>query len=246
MKPRILVVDDEESIREFLDIMLRKEGYEVTCVADGKLAIEMLKKKSIDMVISDLQMPNVTGIELLKHVRENYPDLLFMMITAFGTAETAVEAMKMGAYDYLTKPFKLDEVRINIANALRSKSLEVENRTLKKELEAKGIAILSPRFEEPKNPGEEFVVFSGEEGISPLQLERHHLNSITKSDALMVCDPQGYVGASALIEIGFAHALNKRVIYTEKPQEFMLNTLPGETGREACRLQIQYLPVQLN
>ncbi len=135
MKPRILVVDDEESIREFLDIMLRKEGYEVTCVADGKLAIEMLKKKSIDMVISDLQMPNVTGIELLKHVRENYPDLLFMMITAFGTAETAVEAMKMGAYDYLTKPFKLDEVRINIANALRSKSLEVENRTLKKELE---------------------------------------------------------------------------------------------------------------
>ncbi len=135
MKPRILVTDDEESIREFLDIMLRKEGYEVTCVEDGKQAADILKKKTFDMVISDLQMPNMTGIELLKHVRETYPDLIFMMITAFGTTESAVEAMKMGAYDYITKPFKIDEVRINIANALRSKNLEVENRTLKKELE---------------------------------------------------------------------------------------------------------------
>ena len=135
MKPRILVVDDEESIREFLDIMLRKEGYEVTCVEDGQKAIDMLKKKTIDLIISDLQMPNVTGIELLKHVKETYPDLLFMLITAFGTTESAVEAMKMGAYDYITKPFKIDEVRINIANALRSRNLEVENRSLKKELE---------------------------------------------------------------------------------------------------------------
>jgi two-component system response regulator PilR (NtrC family) len=86
------------------------------------------------MVISDLQMPNMTGIELLKFVKESYPELVFMMITAFGTTESAVEAMKMGAYDYLTKPFKIDEVRMNIQNALRTKSLEVENRVLKKEL----------------------------------------------------------------------------------------------------------------
>lgn len=135
MKPRILVVDDEESIREFLDIMLRKEGYDVSCVEDGQKAIDILKKKSFDLVISDLQMPNVTGIELLKHCRDSYPDVLFMMITAFGTAESAVEAMKMGAYDYITKPFKIDEVRINIANALRSRNLEVENRVLRKELQ---------------------------------------------------------------------------------------------------------------
>src|ERR1051325_4462805 len=134
MKPRILVVDDEESIREFLDIMLRKEGYEVTCVEDGQRAIDMLKKKSFDLIISDLQMPNVTGIELLKHVKETQPDLLFMMITAFGTTESAVEAMKVGAYDYITKPFKIDEVRINISNALTSRTLELENRSLKKEL----------------------------------------------------------------------------------------------------------------
>lgn len=134
MKPRILVVDDEESIREFLEIMLKKEGYEVTCAEDGAKAKDILSKKSFDMVISDLQMPNMTGIELLKHVREAYPDLVFMLITAFGTTESAVEAMKMGAYDYLTKPFKIDEVRINIQNALRTKHLEVENKVLKKEL----------------------------------------------------------------------------------------------------------------
>lgn len=134
MKSRILVVDDEESIREFLEIMLKKEGYEVTTAEDGARAKEILTKKSFDMIISDLQMPNMTGIELLKHVKESYPDTVFMLITAFGTTETAVDAMKMGAYDYVTKPFKIDEVRMNIANALRSQNLEVEVRTLKKEL----------------------------------------------------------------------------------------------------------------
>jgi two-component system, NtrC family, response regulator PilR len=134
MKSRILVVDDEESIREFLEIMLKKEGYEVTTAEDGAKAKEILTKKSFDMIISDLQMPNMTGIELLKHVKESYPDTVFMLITAFGTTETAVDAMKMGAYDYVTKPFKIDEVRMNIANALRSQNLEVEVRTLKKEL----------------------------------------------------------------------------------------------------------------
>lgn len=134
MKSRILVVDDEESIREFLEIMLKKENYEVTTAEDGLRAKEILTKKSFDMVISDMQMPNVTGIELLKFVRENYPDVVFMMITAFGTTETAVDAMKMGAYDYVTKPFKIDEVRLNIANALRSKNLETEVRVLKKEM----------------------------------------------------------------------------------------------------------------
>lgn len=97
-------------------------------------------------------------------------------------------------------------------------------------LEANGVKILSPRFTEPKNPGEEFVVFTGEEGLSPLELERHHLDSIAKSDALIICDPSGYVGASALIEIGYAHALGKRVIFVETPEEFMLNTLPAEIG----------------
>lgn len=134
MKARILVVDDEESIREFLEIMLKKEGYEVTLAEDGKRAVELIKKKSFDMIISDLQMPNMSGMELLKFVKDSNPELVFMIITAFGTTETAVEAMKLGAYDYITKPFKIDEVRILINNALKSKHLEKENIQLKKEL----------------------------------------------------------------------------------------------------------------
>lgn len=101
---------------------------------------------------------------------------------------------------------------------------------IKEKLEARGTKVLSPRFTEPKNPGEKFVVFAGEEGLSPLELERHHLDSISKSDALIVCDPEGYVGASELLEIGFANAISKRVVFVEKPEEFMLNTLPAEVG----------------
>lgn len=101
---------------------------------------------------------------------------------------------------------------------------------IKKKLENLGTEILSPQFTEPRNPHEEFVVFDGEEGKTPLELERYHLDSITKSDALVVCNPKGYVGASALIEIGFANSLGKRIIFMEKPEEFMLNTLPAEVG----------------
>lgn len=101
---------------------------------------------------------------------------------------------------------------------------------VKKQLNAKNIQVLSPRFDEPKNPGQEFVVFEGEEGLSPLELERHHLNMIDKCDVLVVCASNGYVGASALIEIGYAQALGKRIIFTEKPTEFMLQTLPAEVG----------------
>ena len=134
MKARILVVDDEESIREFLDIMLKKEGYEVTLAEDGRRAQELIKKKTFDMVISDLQMPHMTGVELLKFTKEFNEEIVFMIITAFGTTETAVEAMKLGAYDYITKPFKIDEVRILINNALKNKRLETENIQLKREL----------------------------------------------------------------------------------------------------------------
>jgi len=103
--------------------------------------------------------------------------------------------------------------------------LEVKNY-----LESMGAKVLSPRFSKPKNPGDNFVIFEGEEGLSPLQIERYHLSSIEKSDVLIVCDPKGYVGASALLKIGYAHALGKRIIFTEKPEEFILNVLPAEIG----------------
>lgn len=103
-------------------------------------------------------------------------------------------------------------------------------RELKEYFASNNIQVLSPRFTETKKPNEEFVVFDGEEGTTPIELERYHLNTILNADALVVCNPNGYVGASALIEIGFAHSHGKRIIFTEVPEEFMLNTLPAEIG----------------
>lgn len=101
---------------------------------------------------------------------------------------------------------------------------------LKKNLENKKINVLSPRFVKPKNPGELFVTFDGEENQTPIQLEEYHLKSIGQSDALVVCNPSGYVGASALFEVGYAHAKNKKIIFTEKPGEFLLNYIPHQVG----------------
>ena len=134
MASRILIVDDEASLREFLEIFLKKEGYNIQTAKNGKEALERIQKRHFDMVISDLKMPEMSGIELLKAAQLEKRDLLFIMITAFATTETAVEAMKLGAYDYISKPFKLDEIRLIVKQALRSQSLEIENRLLKKEL----------------------------------------------------------------------------------------------------------------
>ncbi len=134
---RIFVVDDEESIREFFEIMLKREGYEVVTASNGAEALEKLKKQAVDLIISDIQMPELSGLELLTKVKEMDPEMAVIMITAFGSTETAVEAMKLGAYDYIQKPFKIDEVRIIIQKALEQRSLKAENVQLKRELGTK-------------------------------------------------------------------------------------------------------------
>jgi len=130
----ILVVDDEESMREFLSIMLHREGYRVDAVQDGSQAVERLKQKTYDLVITDIQMPRLDGFGVLAHVLERSPETVVIMITAFSTTEQAVEAMKLGAYDYITKPFRNDEIRLIVKNALERKELRHENLQLKKEL----------------------------------------------------------------------------------------------------------------
>lgn len=134
---RILVVDDEESIREFFEIMLKREGYEVLSAPNGAVALELLKKSPVDLIISDIQMPELSGMELLAKVKEMDPEMVVLMITAFGSTDTAVEAMKLGAYDYLQKPFKIDEVKIIISQALEKRALRLENLQLRKELGTK-------------------------------------------------------------------------------------------------------------
>lgn len=131
---RILVVDDEESIREFFEIMLKREGYQVTTASNGAIALDLFRKNQFDLVISDIQMPEISGLDLLTKIKEIDGESVVIMITAFASTETAIEAMKLGAYDYIQKPFKLDEVKIILEQALEKRKLKSENILLKKEL----------------------------------------------------------------------------------------------------------------
>ncbi|HXF91518.1 MAG TPA: sigma-54 dependent transcriptional regulator [Nitrospiraceae bacterium] len=131
---KILVVDDEQSMRDVLSIMLKRAGYAVTAASDGDEAIAHLGKEIFDLVITDLKMPKVGGLDVLKAVKASSPDTVVLVITAFASAESAVEAMKHGAYDYLTKPFQVDEVQLIIRNALERRRLSTENMLLKREM----------------------------------------------------------------------------------------------------------------
>jgi two-component system response regulator PilR (NtrC family) len=131
---KILIVDDERSMRDVLSIMLKRAGYGVTVAADGEEAIEQIGKEIFDLVITDLKMPKLGGMEVLKAVKEVSPETVVLMITAFASTESAVEAMKRGAYDYLTKPFQVDEVQLIIRNALERRRLSTENMLLKREM----------------------------------------------------------------------------------------------------------------
>ncbi len=115
---KILVADDELSMREFLKILLTKEGHEVICAADGEEAFTLFQAHPCDLLVSDIKMAKVDGLELLRKVKEFRPNMAVVMITAYGSPEDAIAAMKAGAYDYLTKPFKLKEIKSVIHNAL--------------------------------------------------------------------------------------------------------------------------------
>ncbi len=120
---KILVVDDEEDVRDTLYNVLKSLNYEPYTAASGAEALEVIKNTPIDVVLSDLYMPEMDGIELLKRIRAVDPKMVFLMITAHPTVETAVEAIKKGAYDYLTKPFHIEEVRLKINRALEKKGM---------------------------------------------------------------------------------------------------------------------------
>ena len=113
----ILIVDDEKSMRDFLKILLTKEGYEVIIAGDGNQALSALGKNSVDLVISDIRMPGMGGLELLAKVKDESDDIPVIMITAFASPNDAVQAMKSGAYDYISKPFNVDEIKSVIYTA---------------------------------------------------------------------------------------------------------------------------------
>ncbi|MFP3871016.1 MAG: sigma-54-dependent transcriptional regulator, partial [Syntrophobacteria bacterium] len=133
-KPRILIVDDEPHIRQGLAEALAQQGYEIEQAPSGEAALEMLESTSFHLLVVDLVMEEMDGIELLRHVKRRWPLTEVVIITAYGTIETAVKALKEGAYDYLIKPINLKRFRSYVHNILRAQELEEENRRLKEQL----------------------------------------------------------------------------------------------------------------
>jgi len=122
-KKQVLIVDDEPNLRKILSAQLSRDGYDVLTAEDGEQGLALLKEHHIDLVVTDLKMPKVDGMTLLRRAHEEDPELPIVMITAHGTIDTAVEALKIGAFDYLTKPFDKDEVRQIVAKALKTRAL---------------------------------------------------------------------------------------------------------------------------
>lgn len=131
MNKKILIVDDEFSHRQMLETVLSGEGYDTGCAESGEQAVRMVSEKIFDLILMDIRMAGTGGIEALKKIRNAHPEIPVIMMTAYASVSTAVEALKTGAYDYLTKPLNMDEVKICIRQALRTKELEFENRYLK-------------------------------------------------------------------------------------------------------------------
>ncbi|HUV49794.1 MAG TPA: sigma-54 dependent transcriptional regulator [Anaerolineae bacterium] len=132
---KILVVDDDQGMREFLEILLAREGYKVTSVSGGKEALGLCKKHKFDLAITDLKMPKVDGIDVLKTIKEISPETMVILITAFASGETAVAAMKEGAYDYLEKNFDVEDLKAVIKEALSKKGIKEEDAVFMKDVE---------------------------------------------------------------------------------------------------------------
>jgi len=155
---RILVVDDEEAMREFLRILLEKDGHQVTTAADGEAGLALATSRELDLVISDIKMPRLDGVGLLTGLREHGLETPVIMVTAYASSDSAIQAMKQGAFDYITKPFKLDEIRLVIQRALA----RVERRP-------QGEPVAPPRLEE--------AALRGIIGKSPKMVELYKLIS---------------------------------------------------------------------
>ena len=134
---RILIVDDEEGMRRLLSRVLTREGYETSAVGSGAEALRLVASERFDLVVTDIKMPEMDGLQLLAELKEYEPSLPIIVITAYGTIENAVQALRSGAYDYIAKPFENDEIKLTVAKAFERERLLAENRYLHAELEGR-------------------------------------------------------------------------------------------------------------
>ncbi|WP_243370655.1 sigma-54 dependent transcriptional regulator [Geotalea sp. SG265] len=152
MTAKILLIDDDTSLRRVLEYNLQEEGYEVITAVDGESGLALFAEHAPSLVITDLKMPGISGFQVLSAVKERSPATLVIVITAFGAIDTAIEAMKLGAHDYITKPFNRDQLKLVVKKALELRGLTEENRLLKEELteraEFRNIVGISPGMEQ--------------------------------------------------------------------------------------------------
>ncbi|RPI76094.1 MAG: response regulator [Desulfobacteraceae bacterium] len=135
LKLKSLIVDDDKKLLPVLKSLLMEEGHEVTTCDDGATAIQICRREKYDLIITDLMMPGASGLDVLKESRKLFPETLVILITGFASLETAIQAIRAGAYDYIAKPFKLDEIKIVTKNAGEKILLVRENRRLLQELQ---------------------------------------------------------------------------------------------------------------
>jgi two-component system response regulator PilR (NtrC family) len=185
------VADDEQSMREFLDIMLKKEGYKVSLASNGEEVVKLIDNDLFDLVLMDIRMPKLDGISALKKIKSTAPETVVIMITAYASADTAIKAMKEGAYDYITKPFKVEEIKLIIKNALEKKNLQKENILLKQVVRDRyhfgNIIGQSPKMMalydllEKVSPTKTNILIAGESGTGKeLVAKAIHYNSVRK------------------------------------------------------------------
>ncbi|MBU1043817.1 MAG: sigma-54 dependent transcriptional regulator [Candidatus Omnitrophica bacterium] len=134
MQARILLVDDEKDLLEWLSIVLEKEGYQIKCATSGEEALKLFAQEQFDMVISDIRMTPINGLDLLKKLKAINPEIIVLMVTAYASVDTAVKALRYGAYDYLFKPFKLDDIKLIIKKAFSQRRIFADDKNSEKKL----------------------------------------------------------------------------------------------------------------
>ncbi|HLX64319.1 MAG TPA: sigma 54-interacting transcriptional regulator [Planctomycetota bacterium] len=189
-RKRILILDDEQAIQRLLKLVLESEGYEVVTTDDGRLALDILRTQPIDLIIQDLRMPKMDGLQFLRQLKDQNPELPSIVLTAYGTLETAVEAMRLGAYTHINKPFDTEEIRLTVSRALERIELRKKNpRSLVPFLDIIGnTASMSDisRLIEMAAPTDSTILISGESGTGKELVARAiHYNSLRADQAFI-------------------------------------------------------------
>jgi two-component system, NtrC family, response regulator HydG len=194
---QILVVDDDPSHLKILATIIRSWGYDVSDADDGTKAVEMVKERSFDLILMDVRMSEMSGIDALKQIGDYNPSIPVIIMTAYSSVDSAVEALKAGAYDYLTKPLDFDVLKLTLERALEHAGLKAENKTLKEQLtvgyDLKNIIGKSPKMKELIDmmamiaPSEATILITGESGTGKELIAKSiHYNSSRKNNPLVV------------------------------------------------------------